>query len=523
MKADFKSRLVACGQYEDTTELRTDSPTCELEALNLIMSYAACYGFRLKCGDIRNAYFQGKEMDRVLLLKPPRGGLPGEGDLSDTAILARVPIYGIGDSGRMFWKRLREEFIAAGFQENKVSKALYSFQKDGIVKCMVGTHVDDILWASDPEFEFMVQKILDTFSIRKIEEDSFRFCGREIAQDKIGNITVTCRSSVENVLPINFETKGRKGMDKATAGEIGQLRSVVGSLAWVCRQCRPRLSYAVSRLQSVAAAAQVKDLSFANKLLQEAKEESHLGMTFKAKAFDWNDAILVTISDASFAGEKLVVDDQVFPRRSQRGRITCIADPKIWDGDKANMHIIGWRSTMIKRVCRSTFNAETQALIDSVAAGARVRTIIADCKGLIAEGGRWLEQSRFAMRHMWLTDCESLHSYLVNPVAANAEDKRLEIDLQDLRQILWEDQNGNPKDDLLMDQSDKARWIDTSAMLADPLTKLMKCCRLEDALSNNVLDLEATAASQMQKLMKQKQRASRARKDTQDINEVAEE
>ena len=54
----------------------------------------------------------------------------------------------------------------------------------------------------------------------------------------------------------------------------------------------------VSRLQSVAAAAQVKDLSFANKLLQEAKEESHLGMTFKAKAFVWNDVIFTIISDA---------------------------------------------------------------------------------------------------------------------------------------------------------------------------------------------------------------------------------
>ena len=69
----------------------------------------------------------------------------------------------------------------------------------------------------------------------------------------------------------------------------------------------------------------------------------------------------------------------------------------------------------------------------------------------------------------------------------------------------------------------RIRWIDTSAMLADPLTKLMKCCRLEDALSNNVLDLEATAASQMQKLMKQKQRASRARTETQDIDNAGDE
>ena len=131
----------------------------------------------------------------------------------------------------------------------------------------------------------------------------------------------------------------------------------------------------------------------------------------------------MNISDASFAGETVAVEDQVFPRRSQRGRITCLADPKIWDGDKANMHIIGWRPTMIKRVCQSTFNIETQAMIDGVAAGARVRTIIADCRGSIEQGGRWLEQPRFATKNLWMTDCESHHSHLVNPVAANAEIK----------------------------------------------------------------------------------------------------
>ena len=105
----------------------------------------------------------------------------------------------------------------------------------------MSSHLDHafLLWASDPEYEHMIQKILNTFSIRKVEENSFRFCGREIEQDADGNITVTCKSSVENVLPVNFDSKGRKGTDKATPGEIGQLRSVIGSLAWVCRQCRP--------------------------------------------------------------------------------------------------------------------------------------------------------------------------------------------------------------------------------------------------------------------------------------------
>ena len=120
-----------------------------------------------------------------------------------------------------------------------------------------------------------------------------------------------------------------------------------------------------------------------------------------------------------------------------------------------------------------------------------------------------MEKSRFSMRHLWLTDCESLRSCLLNPIVANIDDKRLEIDFEDLRQTLCEDADGNPKDDLTVDQSDQVRWIDTSTMPADPLTKIMKSERLEATLANNILDLERIVASQMQKLIKQTQRSKK--------------
>ena len=98
-------------------------------------------------------------------------------------------------------------------------------------------------------------------------------------------------------------------------------------------------------------------------------------------------------------------------------------------------------------------------------------------------------------------------TYLVNPVAAPVEDKRLEIDLLDSRQILWEDWLGNPKDEITEDQCDKCIWIDTSTMIADPLTKSMRTDRLDQAMSSCWLDLLPTVESQMAKLMKQTNRA----------------
>ena len=78
---------------------------------------------------------------------------------------------------------------------------------------------------------------------------------------------------------------------------------MVGSLAWVARQCRPQLSYGVNKLQSVCGTATLDDLRFANKLLQEAKESSDDGLFFKSGLFTLNEMEMLTITDASFGNE----------------------------------------------------------------------------------------------------------------------------------------------------------------------------------------------------------------------------
>ena len=90
--------------------------------------------------------------------------------------------------------------------------------------------------------------------------------------------------------------------DLARDHEIAQLRSVVGSLAWVARQCRPP-SFGVNKLQSVCGTATLEDLKFANKLLQEAKESSDDGLFFKSGLFTLNKMEMLTITDASFGNE----------------------------------------------------------------------------------------------------------------------------------------------------------------------------------------------------------------------------
>ena len=98
----LKSRLVGCGQFEDRRGIRSDSPTCDVEGLNLVCSFAACEKLRIKCSDLRNAYFNGEPLGRLLLLWPPKGGLPGEGH-DRCALASNLPVYGAGDVGRRFY------------------------------------------------------------------------------------------------------------------------------------------------------------------------------------------------------------------------------------------------------------------------------------------------------------------------------------------------------------------------------------------------------------------------------------
>ena len=143
--------------------------------------------------------------------------------------------------------------------------------------------------------------------------------------------------------------------------------------------------------------------------------------------------------------------------------------------------------------------------------GDRLRAIICDCKGKLPDLRDWQQISSENMRHLWLTDCESLVSHLKNPKNERMENVRLSIDLQGLKQMLWEKADGTNLDQLLPEDvaESAVRWIDTSCMVVDCLTKRMQPDVLIDLIETWILSLTATLQSQLLKLRKQKLRASK--------------
>ena len=464
-KPVYKSRLVSCGNFEMTEGLRSDSPTADVEMHCLICTWAACHQTDIHSADITSAYFQGRPLDRVLLMRQPRGGLPGVEP--NVLFLVRVPVYGITDSGRGFWLRLDADARQSGLKASQFFPGLYYLpgEEGGDAHALMCTHVDDLLYSFLPEGEQVMKSFLAKFSVGSSDTNNFRYCGKQFERGSDNIIKVDTADNTRKIHGANVGS--RLGSERLLQEDITKLRSITGSLAWISRQTRPDLGYRVSRLQSSIKDATVSTLTDANAVVVLAHKGHDVKLCFPAAHLRWNEVGVITVTDASFSNEKNY--------KSQQGRIHFLGDLKQIKDEKTTTYKVmplSFGSTTIKRVCRSTLQAETYALQNGLETGDKLRGVIAEIKGKIRSLKTWEEDSRGCIPHLAMTDCRSLSDHLNQEVLAKVSDKRLGIELQGIHENLWVD--GSPTWTTFEDGGDKLIWIATSTMVADCLTKSMK-------------------------------------------------
>ena len=176
-------------------------------------------------------------------------------------------------------------------------------------------------------------------------------------------VYVTAKDHIEKIVAVSYP-RGSPLTRSCNEGEKSQLRSVVGVLPWVARQCKPELLYGVSRLQTVVNHAKVLHLKEANRILEEAAQTADTGLVFKGGAVKWDkDMIVLTVTDASSAGEYDKVSGRLEPLRSQRARFNGLAGPGFVEGNSDSVHPICLSSKVVRRVCKSTLQAETLACL----------------------------------------------------------------------------------------------------------------------------------------------------------------
>ena len=420
---DIKARLVARG-FQETEQVRVDSPTIGKPLTRLTLSIAASRGWIIKSTDIKSAFLQSDEIDRVVYIKPPV-----EARCSNKVWRLRKGLYGLNDAARQFFLSLTKELNRLGCKQCTLDPSLHFLTgTNGILLGIIMTHVDDFIHCGGKIFEEIVMKpLVKRFLAGRCATVKFKYIGLNILQTDNNEIYLDqfdYTASIEE--PIL--TGNKNSNFDLTAEEYTHFRALVGALNWLACGSRPDLAYDVLEHSSKFKKASKSDLYQCLKSVRRCKKDVVVNK-FSCLKLE-SPMRIILFSDASFAN----LPDRV---SSSLGYIIFIVDCD----DRCS--VISWRSNKIKRICRSTLAAETMALIEGLEESLYLKSV--------------LKQMGFSYSITAYVDSQSLYNSVYSTKLV--DDKRLRIDIAALQQLCAEQ------------KIYQIKWCPSEKMLANALTK----------------------------------------------------
>ena len=326
----IKARLVARGYEEDSSKIRTDSPTIGKENLRLITTIAANNHWKIHSLDIKAAFLQGYPIDRSVHLLPPT-----EANTNKLWKL-NTSVYGLCDASRAWYLKVSKELLKLGATKCKYDNALFFWRENGKIQGILCCHVDDFFFAGNQLFhKHVIQPIRDTFSLSKENTNTFSYLGIEIKQSEDG-ITMHQNSYIETLKPMSIQNKSNNRL--LSPNEIRDFKALIGQMQWVSKQTRPDMSFATCNLSTHSKKATTTDVRMINKQLRKLKEDANDQMLFIPNIGDISQSSIVVFSDASHAN--------LPDGGSQGGFLILLLGPN----GKASPII--WKSHKLKRVVK---------------------------------------------------------------------------------------------------------------------------------------------------------------------------
>ncbi|CAK0789613.1 unnamed protein product [Prorocentrum cordatum] len=437
-----KSRLAVVGFRDRLLGMfRRDAPAASRLAEAMLLTLAAAMGMALSLGDVKNAYFNGQDLQREVYLEQPRGGPPGL--VPGQLLRARKAIYGFAEAARLFWLALRDALLADGWLRSRLEPALFYKRMDGQLKGMAVSHVDDVLVArmKDMQLPDLPLKVLGTFQ-RKWNELPFTFRGREFSSYP-SCFVVKMVNYATSLKPIKIPAAWRKQLQEdLNEDEAKELLRVSGETGWLGRQCRLDLAFLAGELQRARAAPCVADLVKANLAVSEAKKGAEVALVYPAN---------LRLSSAA-AGAAVDAGHANGPEHDDIERYNILA------GHQAPAAALDWKSGMTQRVRRSTLAAEASHLVDAVEAVDWAAVLFREAMNVSVDLLNWQGEVQRLPR-FWATDAKSVYDRLTKEGSTKSKDKRMAIEGALLREVL-------------RCEDTRLRWIDGSQNIADVLAKL---------------------------------------------------
>ena len=128
--------------------------------------------------DVKAAFLQGKEIDGDLFIEPPP-----ECEKQNVIWKLNVCAYGLNDTPRAWYFRVKEELEFLNVQCSLNEPALFYWHLDGTLQGLITIHVDDLFWGGTEVFKKkVIVPFKHMFEISKENSKCLRYLGLQIQQ-----------------------------------------------------------------------------------------------------------------------------------------------------------------------------------------------------------------------------------------------------------------------------------------------------------------------------------------------------
>ena len=238
----IKAWLVARGFEEDTTKIRTDSPTISKKNLRLICMIAGNNGWKLHSTDVKAAFLQGFPIDRDVYLVPPVEANTGKLWKLKTAV------YGLVDASRAWYLTMTDELTSQGAKCSIYDNAPFYWRNCGKLEGIVYCHVDDFLFSASQLFhDKVIRHLRNQFSLSNESDSSMIYIGIEILQSD-HEIIMHQTNYINSIKPLNIENISPNR--KLVLSEVRNLKALIGQLQWAAKLTRPDIAFATCDLST---------------------------------------------------------------------------------------------------------------------------------------------------------------------------------------------------------------------------------------------------------------------------------
>lgn len=358
----YKARLVAQGfsqrpgiDYEETY-----SPVVDATTFRFLISLAIKENLDLRLMDVVTAYLYGP-LDNEIYMRLPDGIELKDKHASRDQHCIRLnkSLYGLKQSGRMWYNRLSEYLIREGYKNDPISPCIFikKYENKGFV--IIAVYVDDLnILGTSGEIAQTVECLKAEFEMKDLGKT--KFClGLQLEYIKDG-ILVHQSAYIEKVLKrfnmdqahpltspmvvrslgLDSDPFGPKKDDEEVLGPEMPYLSAIGALMYLASHTRPDICFAVSLLARFSSCPTKRHWNGIKHILRYLQGTKDLGLFYTNQHKDG----LVGFADAGYLSDPHCA-------RSQTGYVFT-------HGGTA----ISWRSMKQTIVATSSNHAEILAI-----------------------------------------------------------------------------------------------------------------------------------------------------------------